>query len=407
MSQARKGIRNVQARTNGESDLDPDSGSWNILVSLVVVLLGVAIVLFGGAQSYEDIFGVFSTKVHSDNHDQVSDTLALEISTYHWIPKGSVLFGPHPRSRFGFSLDMLDGDLLVVGIPGYQNNTGAIQVFLWSEPLQNWTLFGPMLLGTHEKQDFGRSVSLSTDQNEDGIKVAAAGLGRAALYQLEVQGQEDLRWQPAEPDKVKESTQGFGFRISHRKNLVVTAPGEGGGVVESYSRGKLLTRLERYKPGDHAGVGLSVSLDGSTVAVGAPMYSQSPTFEKVGMVRVFRQVLGDESGEQEWVQIGQELVGKNSNDWFGQAVAVSGNGKIFAVGAPGYDDAKGDDCGLVKVFCLTQGRWRQFGPEIIGEAPGSEMGFSLSLSEDGKVSTHMNPSAEFLKYHSADALGCL
>ena len=68
------------------------------------------------------------------------------------------------------------------------------------------------------------------------------------------------------------------------------------------------------------GRGVSISDDGTTIAVGADGFNNM-----AGKVRVF------EFSNGSWVQLGQELLGSNN---FGNEVRLSADGSILAVGAP-------------------------------------------------------------------------
>jgi len=124
--------------------------------------------------------------------------------------------------------------------------------------------------------------------------------------------------------------------------------------------------------GERMGTSVSLSSDGSIVAMGAP-FSNSQT----GAVRVY----GNNSGT--WAQVGSDILGVAVNDNFGQTVSLSGDGFILAIGAPGYDNS-GSNNGLVRVYENVGGVWTQMGADIIG-ASGNQFGFSVSLSKDGSL----------------------
>ena len=66
-----------------------------------------------------------------------------------------------------------------------------------------------------------------------------------------------------------------------------------------------------------------------------------------------------------------------SNDNSGTSVSLSGNGRIVAIGAAGYDDGGSEAC-HVRVFELQSGVWVKVGPDIDGEAAGDHSGGSVS-----------------------------
>ncbi len=127
---------------------------------------------------------------------------------------------------------------------------------------------------------------------------------------------------------------------------------------------------------------MSLSADGSTIAIGAPFNDDNG--DDSGQVLVYR--INSEGSS--WEQLVQSIHGDNAGDRCGWSVNLSPDGNTLAVGAPGYweDD---DRPGYVRVFSLESSlntsSWIQIGQDIIGEANGDEFGWDLSLSDDGKT----------------------
>jgi uncharacterized protein YjdB len=122
---------------------------------------------------------------------------------------------------------------------------------------------------------------------------------------------------------------------------------------------------------DYSGSSVSLSSDGSRVAIGA-MFNDS----YAGHVRVY-----DLSGNG-WIQVGQDIDGEAANDYSGLSVSLSSDGSRVAIGASG-NDGTGDDAGHVRVYDLVGNTWTQVGQDIDGEAAGDNSGHSVSLSSDG------------------------
>jgi|GEM_PF-5592238 len=68
----------------------------------------------------------------------------------------------------------------------------------------------------------------------------------------------------------------------------------------------------------------------------------------------------------------------------GSSVSSNSDGSIIAVGAPG-NDKKGIGAGYVRVYQNIRGVWTQKGKDIIGKAAGEHFGEAISLSSDGSV----------------------
>jgi hypothetical protein len=162
----------------------------------------------------------------------------------------------------------------------------------------------------------------------------------------------------------------------------------------------------------HAGIGIAISGDGTTMAVGAPHESSdargvngdqnNDRAYSSGAVYVFTR-----AGNGAWTQ--QAYI-KASNpgdgDDFGHVVAISADGNTLAVsayyessGAKGINGDQNNDStpqsGAVYVFTRAGGRWSQqayIKASNTGEAgegdnfgDGDQFGFSLTISDDGNT----------------------
>ena len=87
---------------------------------------------------------------------------------------------------------------------------------------------------------------------------------------------------------------------------------------------------------------------------------------------------------QNWTQLGVDILGEASGDNSGDAVAVSQDGQIVAIGAP-TNDAGGTDAGHVRVFQWNGSSWVQMGADIDGLMSNERAGFSVALSDSGFV----------------------
>ena len=141
-----------------------------------------------------------------------------------------------------------------------------------------------------------------------------------------------------------------------------------------------LEDIDGEAEGDQSGSAVSLSANGRTVAIGAT--GNDGGRGDSGHVRVFN-LVGDD-----WEQIGQDIDGEKEYDSFGNSVSLSSDGRMVAVGAP-YNNDNGDDTGKVKVYRLDSSdgdnNWVQIGQDLLGEAANDRAGYSVSLSSDGKT----------------------
>ena len=138
-----------------------------------------------------------------------------------------------------------------------------------------------------------------------------------------------------------------------------------------------------FAAGDEAGLAVSLSKDGSRVAVGAAQVGSSGK----GKVGVYRYVdpsgVNDDPTSGVWTQLGDDLEGDATDDRFGSTIALSGSGARIAIGAP-YNDPTNDltDAGHVQVWEWNAlggtEAWTQMGVDIDGKEAGDLSGWSVS-----------------------------
>ena len=93
--------------------------------------------------------------------------------------------------------------------------------------------------------------------------------------------------------------------------------------------------------GDQSGWSVSLSSDGTIVAIGAP--ENDGTGSNAGHVRVYHYV------GTSWTQLGGDRDGETASDLSGTSVSLSSDGTIIAIGATG-NDGTGTDAGHVRVY---------------------------------------------------------
>ena len=131
---------------------------------------------------------------------------------------------------------------------------------------------------------------------------------------------------------------------------------------------------------DQSGVSVSLSSDGNIVAIGA--IGNDTNGNNSGHVRVYQY---DGSA---WSQMGDDIDGEAAINYSGNSVSLSGNGTIVAIGAYLNDGNSGDvddDRGHVRVYQWNGTAWSQLGGDIDGEAIYDNSGYSVSLSSDGSI----------------------
>jgi hypothetical protein len=120
---------------------------------------------------------------------------------------------------------------------------------------------------------------------------------------------------------------------------------------------------------------VELNKDGTLLAIGEP-YSSI----RKGRVRVLHWT------GTAWEQRGLDLMGASAQDQFGRALSFSADGNILAVGSQ-YTDVDvtddNDDSGRVSVFEWNGAAWVPKGSNIDGELKQHNLGYDVSLSDDG------------------------
>ena len=129
---------------------------------------------------------------------------------------------------------------------------------------------------------------------------------------------------------------------------------------------------------DYSGWSVSLSDDGSVVAIGAHRNDGTVSNSNSGHVRIY------ENSNGTWTQIGSDIDGEDFDDHSGNSVSLSGDGTVVAIGAYG-NDGNGSDSGHVRVYENNNGTWTQIGSDLDGEASEDNFGTSVSLSNDGSI----------------------
>lgn len=144
---------------------------------------------------------------------------------------------------------------------------------------------------------------------------------------------------------------------------------------------------------DQAGTAVALSADGRRVALGAALHDGSG--DNAGHVRVL------EYDGKQWSLLGQEIFGEGVGDQSGKSISLSNSGHRLAVGGSG-NNATGEDSGHARVYEYNAGarEWEQIGADIDGKAAGDYFGKAVALSGDGHrvaIGGHKSDGNHFLQ----------
>ncbi len=306
-----------------------------------------------------------------------------------WTQIGNDLNGEAAEDEFGKSVDLSDdGSIMAVG--GFRNdgkgtNSGHVRVF--KNEAGTWTQIGDDIDGENAGDLSGQSVSLSADGSVVAIGAFRNGGSFNNAGHVRIYKNDNGTWTQVGGDIDGADISAFsGWDVSLSADGSVVAIGAyfyspflktGAGHVRIYQNNnntwtQIGNDIEGEATNDHAGWAVDLSADGSIVAIGAPQNNNVR-----GNVRVFKNNAGT------WTQVGNNINGKSIGDIFGEAISLSANGTIIAIGAS--EDGGGNGRGYVSIYENNGGTWTQIGNDLYGNAADNLFGKAVSLSADGSI----------------------
>jgi hypothetical protein len=311
---------------------------------------------------------------------------------------GSSIPGEAQDDQFGFSVSISgDGNVVAGGAPFYDLDNGMVRVY--RNNAGTWQKLGDDIIGEFSGDRLGTSVSLSFDGNRIAVGSPLSDSGGTNQGLVRVYRINNTRWIQVGQDILGEDnldSSGNSVSLSADGNiLAIGAPGNNGNgttsgsarVYEYNSTSELWEQIgddiDGETAGDESGTAVHLSSDGTTVAIGAVFNDgeNSNTSLNFGHVRVYRNQSGN------WVQLGQDLDGEVTNDFYGDQVSLSSNGQRIAVGGRANNNSNGNNAGHVRIFQYnaTSELWEQLGEDIDGEDADDQFGEAVDLSADGTV----------------------
>ena len=315
---------------------------------------------------------------------------------------GGNIIGEQISDKSGSSVSMSgNGTRIAIGAPtnngsGIWNSSwGHVRIYDYNGSA--WVQVGADIDGEAAGDGNGTSVSLSSDGSRvaigaTGNDVNGSGSGHVRIYDYNgsawVQVGADIDGEAAgdgSGHSVSLSSDGSIVAIGATNNDAGNSNSDNRGHVRiyQYSGGswtQLGSDIDGEYAGDYSGGYVSLSSDGSIVAIGAVLNDVPSVYgDNLGHVRVYEYSSGS------WSQLGADIDGEAASDQSGR-VSLSSDGSIVAIGAIGNKGTFGSfGAGHVRVYEYSGGYWTQLGADIDGEAVGDYFGSSVSLSSDGSI----------------------
>lgn len=326
---------------------------------------------------------VGSPKIGSDGYVKIYRWIGGE-----WMQVGSTIQGSQDRTGWSVSIDS-SGQTVAVGSP-YASpngiNSGKVSVYRWQD--SDWAPKGSVISGDASGDQAGYSLDISDDG--DFIYIGAIyndSSGRNA-GQVKAYDWNGTEWVEDAEIRGKVSGDLAGFSVSGSGDLIAIGSifnddsGTNSGKVSIYewdgtSWIQKGSDINGESSGDQSGFSVSMSGNGSSLAIGAPFNDGGGT--DAGHTRVYE-------WNGVWSKKSNDIDGENPGDGSGHSVSMNEDGSLVAIGAI-YNDGNGNNSGHVRVYGWNESSWTQVGSDIDGKNPEDQSGSgkSISLSGDGKT----------------------
>ncbi len=332
-----------------------------------------------------------------------------EFGGVSWTQLGADIDGEAAGDNSGYGVSLSsDGSRVAIGAvynDGAGNSAGHVRIYEFGSG--SWTQLGADIDGEAAGDASGWSVSLSSDGSRVAIGAVyndgtGTDAGHVRIYEFG-----GASWTQLGADIDGEAAgdgSGYSVSLSSDGSRVaigawrIDGAGTDAGHVRIYEIGgaswtQLGADIDGEAAGDQSGWSVSLSSDGSRVAIGA--LNNDGAGSNAGHVRIY------EFGGGSWTQLGADIDGEAAGEYSGCSVSLSSDGSRVAIGAP-FNDGAGTDAGHVRIYEFGGASWTQFGTDIDGEAAGDYSGTSVSLSSDGTriaIGAHQNDDAGFNSGH--------
>jgi hypothetical protein len=332
-------------------------------------------------------------KINDLNYLLIAATLLFSFTLRaQWNQVGSDIDGEAEGDLSGSSISMsANGGTFATGAPHNDGNgtyTGNVRVYKWNGII--WVQLGNDIDGEADGDQSGYSLSISSNGEMLAIGTTYNGGNGFIAGHVRIYSWNGLIWTQLGNDidgELAGDQSGWSVSMSDDgETLAIGSISSAGNGTEaghvrifSWNGANWIQRgnnINGEAANDQSGWSVSLSSDGETLAIGAPKNDDNGN--DAGQVRVFKW------NGTSWMKMGNDIDGEAADDWSGESVSISADGKTVAIGASG-NDRNGTDAGHVRIYYWNGIAWNKLGNDIYGEATDDLFGYSVSLSADGKT----------------------
>jgi len=305
-----------------------------------------------------------------------------------WQPYGNKIVSPSGKyESAGYSVSLSnDGTIIAVSYNDYINKIGSTQVYHYSPVTNGWNPMGAEFFNNVTDYSSGQTLGQTVALSSDGT-IVAIGL-------------------PFFPSTFKTVENGGGSAGLVQVYKLYTVTNTDDTVTYEWKQlgSNIIDASGSIYYAAHFGYSISLSSDGLTIAIGSPgadVGYADLTGGDNGLVQVFHY-----SNDNGWAKLGSNIITldtQSGGEVTGYSVSLSGDGKIVAVGSPGYhvisDGSSSLTNGIVQVYqyyydtTTRIGTWTQISQNIYGSVGSisETTGSAVSLSSNGTVVAFNSP----------------
>ena len=255
---------------------------------------------------------------------------------------------------------------------------------------QNWVQLANTIDGDFSNDNFGFSVSLSQNGNIVAIGAPNYNGNGNDIGEVKVFTLSSGNWvQLGNNLYGSEDNCFFGASISLSSDGSTLAIGEPGFNLSNNDSGQV--KVFKLISGSWSQIGnnidgdvnavffgnyVKLSNDGNTIAISDFNFESVPS--KIGKIKVYS------LNTNIWTEKGTPITNLLGDDNLQHSISLNDTGDIMAIGIPANDEI-GLDSGKVKVYNFVLDDWVQLGNDINGNNVGDYFGFELNLSSSGDV----------------------
>ena len=331
----------------------------------------------------------------------------------HWIKLGTDIVSTEKGDEFGDSVSLSsDGKMVAIGAYGHGNgnNTGLARVYYFDEIFQDWVQLGQDIIGG--SGTYEGIVSLSAD----GTRLAVGGLhytllSEAPIYHTRIYSFDGTNWTQLgqDIDTIGITGDDSGHFGTGRDSITLSGDGTTVAIgVDSSGETQTVVTSESWVQFEEDGGVFSFNETAETWE----LVEEGFVEPEEGIVKLYYKDVVEESISEPdsipavkvfrydgtlWVQLGEDITGGYlySNNYFGESVSLSEDGKIIAIGY-GYEldphvrnmsqaAPSAFYSGKVKILSYDETTgWEQLGA-VNGDLFEDAFGQCVRLSADGKT----------------------